>query len=200
MTEHEPLNSRSKFEGLTNELNRPCINVALILGIILVVISCSIGSGSGFLLGTSYNSHRISEGLVVINQDDPFVPDIAQEFNLSQVILKYDQVINAIEGYHHEKGSYPPNLSALVPDYLPEVPGIYIRGGGSLEYLPEPEWEGASPFTFYISGNYLGLAFMHGWELKYCPSELGLCNETNDRHFHPHRINYRWIWVSSSAL
>jgi hypothetical protein len=138
--------------------------------------------------------------LVVINQDDPFVVERSKQFNLPQVIQQYDQVINAIESYHRDHGVYPPELSDLVPDYLTKAPGIYIRRGERLTYSPELEREGAAPFTFYIYGHYPGLAFMHGWELKYCPKELDLCNETNDRHYHPHRINDRWIWISRSAL
>jgi hypothetical protein len=140
------------------------------------------------------------EPLVVINQDDPFVVERAKQFDLPRVIQQYDQVINAIEGYHQDHGIYPLELSTLVPDYLPKAPGMYIRRGERLIYAPEPEQEGAAPFTFYIYGHYPGLAFMHGWEPKFCPSELGLCNEWNDRRYHPHRINDRWIWTSRSAL
>jgi hypothetical protein len=159
-----------------------------------------LGGAVGILTGIGYESRRIPESLVVINEDDPFVVERAKQFDLPQVIQQYDQVINAIESYHQDHGAYPPELSALVPDYLPKVPGIYIRRGERLTYAPRPEQEGAAPFTFYIYGHYPGLAFMHGWELKYCPKELDLCNETNDQHYHPHRINDRWIWISRSAL
>lgn len=180
--------------------NRPRRVVTVFYGIVLAVISCCLGGAVGILAGISYESRRIPESLVVINQDDPFVVERAKQFDLPQVIQQYDQVINAIERYHQDFGVYPPELSALVPDYLPKAPGIYIRRGERLTYAPEPEQEGAAPFTFYIYGHYPGLDSMHGWELKYCPKELDLCNETNDRHYHPHRINDQWIWVSRSAL
>jgi hypothetical protein len=184
----------------SNGRNRRRRIITVVLGIVLAVISCYLGGAIGILAGIDYESRRIPESLVVINQDDPFVVERAKQFNLPQVIQQYDQVINAIESYHQDHGVYPPELSALVPDYLPRVPGIYIRRGERLTYAPEPEQEGAAPFTFYIYGHYPGLAFMHGWELEYCPKELDLCNETNDRHYHPHRINDRWIWISRSAL
>ena len=78
MNDHKNPNlSKGKFQEVKYELNRPCITIALILGILLIAITCSIGSASGFLLGSRYYSHRISEGLVVINQADLFVFDIA---------------------------------------------------------------------------------------------------------------------------
>jgi hypothetical protein len=173
---------------------------AVILSILLAIVCCYLGWVLGFLAGIGYGTQQMPESLVVINQDDPFVVERARQFDLPQVIQQYDQVINAIESHHQDYGFYPSELSALVPEYLPEVPGIYIRRGERLTYTPGPEREGAAPFTFYIYGHYPGLAFMHGWELKFCPQELDLCNETDDRHYHPHRINDRWIWVSRSAL
>jgi hypothetical protein len=174
--------------------------VLIVSGILLGTILLCLASAIGISIGIGYESSRMPESQSVINQDDPFVVEIANQFRLPQVIQQYDQVINAIESYYHDHGIYPPDLSTLVPEYLPKIPDIYIRRGETLTYASEPEQEGAAPFTFYVSGHYPGLAFMHGWEFKYCPKEFDLCNETNDRHYHPHRINDRWIWISSSAL
>ncbi len=189
--------SETQTDELSNGCHRRQRVVTVVFCIVLTVISCYLGGAVGFLAGIGYESRQIPESLVIINQDDPFIVEIARQFNLPQVIQQYDQVINAIERYHQDHGIYPRELSDLVPDYLPKVSGIYIRRGERLTYAPEPEREGAAPFTFYIYGHY---AFVHGWELKYCPKEFDLCNETNDRHYHPHRINDRWIWVSRSGL
>jgi hypothetical protein len=141
-----------------------------------------------------------SKRLVALNWDDPFVAERAKQFNLPQVIQQYDQVIIAIESYYEDNGVYPSELSALVPEYLPEVPGIYIRKGERLTYSPEPWSEGLTPFTFHTSGHYPGLAFMHGWMLYYCPEEFEGCNDPGDRHYRQFRINSRWIWINRSAL
>jgi hypothetical protein len=119
-----------------------------------------------------------------------------------EVIPRYDEVISAINEYHLENGTYPPGLTDLVPEYLNRVPGIYIIKGDSLKYSPSPDSmiRDGPPFTFYISGSYPGLAFMHGWYLYYCPTKYTGCNESGDRKFHPYRIDKNWIWISSSAL
>ena len=31
-------------------------------------------------------------------------------------------MVGALEAYHSERGTYPPSLDELVPDYLPSVP------------------------------------------------------------------------------
>jgi hypothetical protein len=167
---------------------------------VIVVILCVTQLLTGYLWYKSGRKPGSPESLVAVNQDDPFIVERAKEFDLPRVIEKYDQIINAIEYYHQDHGTYPRDLSSLVPQYLSKVPGIYIRNGEKLTYKPAPDRSGGAPFTFYIYGHYPGLAFMHGWELKYCPVELDLCNEIDDRHYHPHRINHRWIWVSRSAL
>jgi len=172
----------------------------VLLGSVLVIALCYLSCGLGFLAGIGFESRRIPESLVAINRDDPFAVERARQFSLPQVIQQFDQVIDAIEDYHQDHGEYPPELSDLVPSYLPQVPGIYIRRGERLIYASEPEREGGAPFTFYIYGHYPGLAFMHGWELKYWPEKLDMCSETDNRHYHPHRIDDRWIWVSRSAL
>jgi hypothetical protein len=67
--------------------------------------------------------------------------------------------------YHHDRGSYPPDLAALVPAYLPDVPpDPYSPAGAALryrvpaedEYLPEPTvgaaGKGAPPPTRVRAG------------------------------------------------
>ncbi len=152
------------------------------------------------IISYARNLNQESKSLVVINWDDPFVAERAKQFNLSQVIQQYDQVIIAIESYYEDNGAYPLGLSALVPEYLSEVPGIYIRKGERLTYSPEPWVEGLTPFTFHIYGHYPGLAFMHGWMLYYCPEKFESCNGSGDRHYRQYRINDRWIWINRSAL
>ena len=198
MNDHETELIQNKPENSThNRFQR--FNVVLVC-IGIAYIFCCLGCAIGFLAGEFYGTIQRSESLSVINRDDPFIAGISEDFDLPRVLQQYDQVIFAIDKYHKDYGFYPPELTYLVPDYLSQVPGIYIRRGNRLTYDPNPERLGAAPFTFSISGHYPGLAFIHGWELKYCPIELVLCNETDDRHFHPSRINDRWIWIGSSAL
>ncbi|MGC9393922.1 MAG: hypothetical protein ACP5J4_03615 [Anaerolineae bacterium] len=132
--------------------------------------------------------------------EDPFIRQREIEFTLSRVIPKYDKVIWAIEAYQQDYAEYPQTLENLVPEYLDEVPGIYIRKGSELSYKPEPYWEAAASFTFYITGHYPGLASMHGWKLLYCPVEFDRCNTEGDRHFREFRVNDDWIWINESAL
>ncbi|TEU19423.1 MAG: hypothetical protein E3J21_03735 [Anaerolineales bacterium] len=147
-----------------------------------------------------FDQPRQPETLVVINQDDPFIAEREEQFNLAQVIQQYDQVILAIEAYQRDNGEFPTDLSQLEPTYLPKEPGIYIRNGERLTYLPEPLADDNAPFTFYIYGHYPGFAFMHGWMLYYCPEHYEGCNSEGDRHFRSFRINQRWIWINRSAL
>jgi len=170
-----------------------------LLGVSLVILLCELVGGLCFLTGVWYTSSQIPESLTVINQDDEIVVEMARRYDLAQAITRYDQVINAIERYHKDHGAYPPNLEALVPEYLPKVPEIYITGGRRLEYSPNPEQKGGAPFTFYVYGNHTGLQFVHGWELKYCPEELNFCGEVESHLYHPYRINDQWIWVNRSA-
>jgi hypothetical protein len=173
--------------------NRLCLYQSLLI-ILAVVCSLQMLFTWGHLI-RSTNPHP----LVVINEADPFIAEQSREFDLPWVIQRYDQVISAIEQYRQDHGSYPPTLAVLVPRYLPVVPDISIRNGEELVYAPATDkW--AAPFTFYIYGHYPGLAFMHGWSLRYCPATLEQCSVEGDRHIHPFRINYRWIWISSSAL
>jgi hypothetical protein len=174
------------------------ILVALI-GISLTILLCYSIGGLCFLSGVWYRSNQIPESLTVINQDDEMVVKMARRYNLAQAIERYDQVVNAIEKYQEDHGAYPPDLEALVPEYLSRVPDVYIRAGWWLEYSPDPEHEAGAPFTFYVYGHHTWTQFMHGWELKYCPEELDFCGELDDHLYHPHRINHQWIWVNRSA-
>lgn len=118
------------------------------------------------------------------------------KYFLDYGISRYDVVIDEIEKYKKDKGVYPPNLAALVPEYIPKRPGIYMKFGEELTYEPKPyAWYDHSPFTFELYGHYLS---MHGQTLKYCP--INTCYFEGDRHYAPVRINDRWIWVYSSAL
>ena len=127
---------------------------------------------------------------------ESFVSRVAKEFDLQSVLPEYDKVIDALEDYHNSFGQYPANLSDLVPDYLPEVPGIYIRNGEKLTYNPEPMNAITPPYTFSIYGHYPGGAFMHGWTLDYCPVRFVGCTAGGDSY----RINDRWLWQHHSAL
>jgi hypothetical protein len=140
-----------------------------------------------------------SERLVVIDPANQVATRYADDIHLAQGLVRYDQVILALEDYHADMGHYPDTLDTLVPDYLAQAPAIYFPYGEQLEYAAPPIGSTA-PFVLYVYGHYPGFASMHGWTVKYCPAQFGLCNETSDRHFHPSRINRRWIWISSSAL
>jgi hypothetical protein len=125
-----------------------------------------------------------------------FIVRIEKDFDLSSVLPEYNKVIDAIEEYYENWGHYPARLADLVPDYLPEVPGIYIRNGERLTYKPEPMYESTPSFTFSIYGHYPGLAFMHGWTLFYCPVSYEGCTAGGSSY----RINDLWLWIHSSAL
>jgi hypothetical protein len=118
--------------------------------------------------------------------------DAIDDILIRYAITRYDVAIDAIELYHEEHGEYPPSLDMLVPDYLPTVPGIYMKYGEILKYDPNSEWGyvGSGPFTFELYGHYLSL---HGQTLKYCPVEDNSCSGFN-------RIDDRWVWAYASAL
>jgi hypothetical protein len=137
---------------------------------------------------------------VEVNIEDPFIADRENEFHLSRIIPRYDGVITAIEQYYRDHGSYPEELNILIPAYLPQEPGIYIRSGEYLFYEPKPWQENTPPFTFSIRGHYPFPAFMHGWQLVYCPSIYPGCAPGGDRHIYIYRVNDRWIWIHGSAL
>ncbi len=152
------------------------------------------------LIYLGYQTLEKSSPHAEINLQDPFIMDREREFHLSRVIPKYDQVITAIEQYYQDNGSYPEELNVMIPNYLPEEPGIYLRGREYITYEPEPWMENTPPFTFSLYGHYPFPAFMHGWELIYCPSSYSGCAAGGDRHIRAYRVNDRWIWVHGSAL
>ena len=112
-------------------------------------------------------------------------------------ISRYGVVIDAIEKYHVEHGSYPPSLNELVPNYLPAVPGKYMKFGEELNYFADPNSENArgyaghGPFIFELTGMYAGI---HGQTLKYCPIQDRSCDIFKGR------VDDRWIWTYSTIL
>ena len=154
----------------------------------------------GLLVLRVFSSRQLSARLASINQNDDMVVEMTLQYDLPEAIIAYDPIIEAIERYHLENGAYPDSLGALVPGYLAAPPGIYIPAGERLEYHANSTAEGQPPFTFLVYGHHTGLAFLHGWEFRYCPEEFGFCGMPDDRHYHPHRVNQRWIWVNRSAL
>ena len=137
---------------------------------------------------------------VEVNTQDPFMEERENEFHLSRVIPKYDEVVTAIEQYYQDHGSYPEKLNDLIPTYLTQEPGIYLRNGEYLTYEPKSRQTGAPPFTFLVAGHYPALASMHGWDLVYCPSMYTGCATGGDRHIYTYRVNDRWIWIHGSAF
>lgn len=170
------------------------INALVICGILIwiavvVMVIRTVGVSSGN--GSSW---------VEIYTDDPFIEERENQFKLSQRIPKYDKVISAIEAYQVDHGSYPEQLSDLIPSYLEKEPGLYIRSAEYLLYEAPVNDDSLPAFNFLVRGHYPGLAFMHGWELMYCPDTYSGCAEGGDRHIWAYRVNSRWIWISSSAL
>ena len=108
---------------------------------------------------------------------------------------RYDPVIDAINEYHEKYGQYPDNLGVLIPEYLSELPGIYMQFGETLTYEQSVVWYDSAPFTFELHGSYK--SSLNGQLLKYCPIEAGTCFEVNE-YRSPNRINDRWILVYSS--
>lgn len=123
--------------------------------------------------------------------------DDIEKMALNQAIRRYDVVIDAIETYRSDYGRYPANLNVLVPKYLPELPGRYMKFGKILTYESTASLEyDHAPFIFELYGLYFGI---HGQTLKYCPVTVDPCFEKVG-HLTPERINARWIWVYSSAF
>ena len=123
---------------------------------------------------------------IVISEEDSLIAYAA---------ARYDSAIAAIEEYYADHGQYPPTLWALVPDYLPTPPGIYMKFGETLTYDPKSQggwYVGHGPFTFELSGDRRG--GWHGQTLKYCPIEDSSCDMFEIR------IDDRWIFAYSSAL
>jgi len=123
--------------------------------------------------------------------------DQLEESLRQYAISRYNVVIDAIEKYYADNGHYPPSLEVLVPVYLPDVPGKYMKFGEELNYYPDPFSENArgyirhGPFIFELTGMYAGI---HGQTLKYCPVQDETCSVFRGR------IDDKWIWTYSSIL
>ena len=121
-----------------------------------------------------------------------------KEAGVNQAIERYEPVIEAIESYRVEKGYYPETIQKLIPRYLPNMPGIYMKYGIALTYQPEAtDRLDHAPFVFELYGGYAGV---HGQTLKYCPASIEPCYEGVEGLYTVKRINERWIWVYSSAF
>ena len=109
---------------------------------------------------------------------------------LAKDILSYsDPIVEAINKYKEDRGEYPDDLLVLVPQYLQDEP--YAAFGERIVYFPEGH--NGAPFYFGFSGNYPGLAFMHGWAYVYCPKLV--CDGTGEGVY---RIDDDWIYIHSS--
>ena len=100
-------------------------------------------------------------------------------------------IIQAIYRYKAAQGEYPPDLSALVPGYLPAEP--YAAFGEKLRY-DRAEFYGI-PFYFGFFGHYPGLAALHGWRYIYCPAPG--CSVAGEGIY---RIDPNWIFMHGSAF
>jgi hypothetical protein len=168
---------------------------------IIVLLSLTQVVTLGILAHLLIRQAAEPETIVAIGHDDRFVASLAEKFNLSPAIGRYDVVINAIERYKVSHGVYPPDLKSLVPHYLVEIPGVYIPSGEKIQYEANPEQPDGPPFTFSILGHYPPPDFQ-SWELQYCPVELLACGENSEEGGYDNatRINYRWIWIGGSQI
>ncbi|HUB84899.1 MAG TPA: membrane lipoprotein lipid attachment site-containing protein [Rhizomicrobium sp.] len=68
-----------------------------------------------------------------------------------------DRVIDALQAYHHDKGTFPASLSGLTPAYLPALPDgpelRYEPYNGSLSYRYTPSWPQLRPVWCQSVGN-----------------------------------------------
>src|ERR1700761_1987631 len=68
-----------------------------------------------------------------------------------------DRVIEALQTYHHDKGTFPANLNGLVPAYiaaLPDGPELkYEPYDGTLSYRYTPSWPQLRPVWCQSVGN-----------------------------------------------
>ena len=96
-------------------------------------------------------------------------------------------IIQAIEQYKHDKGSYPENLNDLVPTYLRDQP--YAAFKDDLRYSPETNEYTGTPFYFGFTGDYKFT--LNSETYVYCP--VTMCKIPLDRG--TYRINQNWVYI-----
>jgi len=68
-----------------------------------------------------------------------------------------NEILMALQSYRAQKGAFPTDLAALVPGYLPELPGRpkfeYNAQDGSLAYRYTPTWPQLRPVVCNSVGN-----------------------------------------------
>jgi len=68
-----------------------------------------------------------------------------------------NEIIFALQSYHHDKGAFPATLTVLAPSYMPEVPHVpalnYNPLDGSLQYAYIPSWPQLRPVHCTTIGN-----------------------------------------------
>jgi len=68
-----------------------------------------------------------------------------------------NQIIFALQTYHHDNGAFPSTLAMLTPGYLAELPHVpalnYRVVDGSLEYAYIPSWPQLRPVRCISIGN-----------------------------------------------
>ncbi|MBE0698230.1 MAG: hypothetical protein IH586_15030, partial [Anaerolineaceae bacterium] len=139
-----------------------------ISAITIIILLCSILT-IGFLTGSQRNEKLMS---------GKYDAQISEELDSIA-----EPVIQKIYLYKSDQSVYPENINDLIPNYLSSKPTDYLDG--SLRYSPEP-YHGA-PFFFSYGGSYSGFAFMHGWEIVYCPVVLCELSDASSR-----RISDNW--------
>ena len=97
-----------------------------------------------------------------------------RNWGLERITEKADPLIDAIESYNDTEGSYPPDLQALIPNYVNEI--MYT---GAVGY-PDFEYERATPESHFKSyelyvrtpGGVFSLDTLIYWPEKHYPSEI----------------------------
>jgi hypothetical protein len=111
---------------------------------------------------------------------------------LNSGLERYEPVIQAIENYKADSGSYPEDLNKLVPIYLPSAPGLYFKFAQNLVYTPAPKLFAGLPYYFGLQSG-LGLRMN---EIMYCPKDESVCNKKIiDAPKYFRRINTNWILI-----
>ena len=74
---------------------------------------------------------------------------VAQDPDGMELRRNANQVLMALQSWHHDRNSYPASLSQLVPSYLPELPSSpnlhYRQADGSLSFRYVPTWPQLRP-------------------------------------------------------